>query len=71
MYEVEIRMAELLASSGISGEKVILKKDVEFLKKQLGSPKDFKEDAAEDIVEDVEPVGRRLFRDTDNALVAE
>lgn len=70
--EIEIRMAELLAEHGISPEKVVLKKDVEFLKKQLGSPTDFKED---DDKHDNQPatklaVGKRFFRDTDNAMIA-
>jgi len=35
--EVELRMSELLTERGISGEKVILPKDVDYLKQQLGS----------------------------------
>jgi len=69
--EVELRMAELLAERGVIGDKVILVKDVDYLKKQLGDPKDFQENE-EDI-----PAGasgtsdaKRLFRDTDNAMVA-
>ena len=39
--EVEMRMAELLVERGITGEKVVLVEDVEFLKDQLGAPNDF------------------------------
>lgn len=70
--EVEIRMAELLVERGIGAEKVVLKKDVEFLKKQLGSPQDFKDDASEthEPTEVKSTASKRLFRDTDNALLA-
>jgi phage shock protein PspC (stress-responsive transcriptional regulator) len=69
--EIELRMSELLAERGVTGEKVILPADVDYLKQQLGEPADFseKEDAAaEPKAED--KVSRRLFRDTDNAIVA-
>lgn len=67
--EVEMRMAELLAEHGITGDKVVLMKDVDYLKQQLGDPKDFKED------DEATPSGqpsdaKRLFRDTDSAMVA-
>jgi phage shock protein PspC (stress-responsive transcriptional regulator) len=69
--EVELRMAELLAERGIIGEKVVLVKDVDYLKKQLGDPKDFKE-SADDETEPANAIGesKRLFRDTDNAVLA-
>jgi phage shock protein PspC (stress-responsive transcriptional regulator) len=73
--EVELRMAELLIERGISSEKVVLPEDVEFLKEQLGEPKDFKEDNDEtrtsadtDKAEELAP--KRLFRDTENAMLA-
>jgi phage shock protein PspC (stress-responsive transcriptional regulator) len=67
--EVELRMAELLAEHGVSGEKVILPKDVEFLKAQLGDPKDFSDDEADDSDQSKESADKRLFRDQDNALI--
>jgi phage shock protein PspC (stress-responsive transcriptional regulator) len=67
--EVELRMAELLFERGVIGEKVILVKDVDYLKKQLGNPKDFKENA-DDESPQPEPDTKRLFRDTDNAMLA-
>ena len=67
--EVELRMAELLGEHGVSGDKVILPADVQFLKEQLGDPKDFAEEDSEE--QTAEPVqSKRLFRDTDNAMLA-
>jgi phage shock protein PspC (stress-responsive transcriptional regulator)/anti-sigma28 factor (negative regulator of flagellin synthesis) len=68
--EVELRMAELLNERGVTGDKVILQADVKYLKKQLGDPKDFKEDGdapknAPDAASE-----RRLFRDTHDAMFA-
>lgn len=71
MDEVELRMSELLTEHGISGEKVILPKDVEYLKAQLGSPDDFSDNHDEpEAPEAADKTPRRLFRDTDNALIA-
>ncbi|HSX07799.1 MAG TPA: PspC domain-containing protein [Candidatus Saccharimonadales bacterium] len=70
--EVELRMAELLTEHGIGGEKVILPKDIKFLKEQLGEPREFKDDDADEsqerTAEHREPA-KRLFRDTDNAMI--
>ena len=71
MNEIELRMVELLTEHGIDSNKVILPSDVDFLKEQLGNPKDFKEDEDEtgtsiDNMSDK----KRLFRDTDKALIA-
>lgn len=68
--EVELRMAELLTERGITGDKVILQSDVEYLKEQLGSPKDFKEGAEADESEETSTSRKRLFRDTDTAIIA-
>lgn len=69
--EVELRMAELLTERGITGDKVILEKDVDYLKQQLGSPKDFGENGDDANDEpSKQPGGKRLFRDTDTAIVA-
>lgn len=68
--EVELRMAELLHERGITGEKVVLQKDVVYLKEQLGSPKDFADEDAADTPEGEEAFAntqpRQLFRDTEN-----
>jgi len=68
--EVELRMAELLAEHGIHGNKVVLPKDVDFLKKQLGNPKDFKEDSESETSVEKSDESKRLFRDTQNGMVA-
>jgi len=65
--EVELRMAELLTTRGITGSKVVLPKDIDFLKSQLGDPEDFKDDSE---TTSETPPGRRLFRDTKGAMLA-
>jgi phage shock protein PspC (stress-responsive transcriptional regulator) len=67
--EVELRMAELLAEHGVRGNKVVLPKDIGFLKKQLGNPKDFKEDESETGAEILSD-DKKLFRDTENGMLA-
>lgn len=71
--EVENRMAELLTERGIVGEKVVLLEDVEFLKQQLGSPKDFNDKEEEDDAPEPpeeQQASKRLFRDTDRGIIA-
>jgi phage shock protein PspC (stress-responsive transcriptional regulator) len=81
LEEIELRMAELLAERGIGGDKkVVIMADVEFLKEQLGEPADFHDDAKDDSETGnathakksgkAEEGPRRLYRDTDNAMVA-
>lgn len=71
MEEIELRMAELLAERGINTDKVILPGDVDFLKEQLGNPKDFTESDSEIPASASKPSEtKRLFRDTDNAMIA-
>ncbi|HSX17479.1 MAG TPA: PspC domain-containing protein [Patescibacteria group bacterium] len=73
--EVELRMAELLAERGVHGDKVVLPDDVTYLKEQLGSPRDFKDDDdtatgnKEQAPADA-TTPKRLFRDTQNGLLA-
>jgi phage shock protein PspC (stress-responsive transcriptional regulator) len=72
--DVELRMAELLTERGIKGDKVVLPEDVAFLKEQLGEPRDFKDESPEAEGEDSEGKTdqgpKRLYRDTENAMVA-
>jgi phage shock protein PspC (stress-responsive transcriptional regulator) len=68
--EIESRMAELLQERGVQGEQVILPADVVFLKEQLGDPKDFAEDADNEAANDRPTDTKRLFRDTNNAMLA-
>lgn len=67
--EVELRMAELLIERGVAGDKVVLPKDVDYLKEQLGEPGDFGEEESEKVRDDSD-VPKRLFRDTENAMIA-
>ncbi len=69
--EVELRMSELLSERGIEGKKVVLPKDIEFLKEQLGQPEDFSDDASEgESQKSQEQPTKRLFRNTDDMVVA-
>jgi len=68
--EIELRMAELLIEYGINANKVVLPSDVSFLKEQLGNPKDFKEDEDTATTGHKQSDNKRLFRDTDNAMIA-
>jgi phage shock protein PspC (stress-responsive transcriptional regulator) len=69
--EIELRMAELLGERGINGDKVVLPADVEYLKEQLGNPKDFAdEDTPEQATDKSAEHPKRLFRDTGDAMLA-
>jgi len=69
--EIELRMSELLTEHGITGNKVIVSDDVDFLKMQLGNPKDFTdEDDVAAHTDDKQSETKRLFRDTDHAMIA-
>lgn len=73
LKEIELRMAELLSERGISGDEVVLPEDIAYLREQLGEPSAFGEGEPEEPAHEktVEPdVPRRLFRDTDNAMLA-
>jgi phage shock protein PspC (stress-responsive transcriptional regulator) len=67
--EVELRMSELLIERGVTEDKVVLPEDVDYLKEQLGKPEDFGDDESDDSTTP-DRGSRRLFRDTDNALIA-
>jgi phage shock protein PspC (stress-responsive transcriptional regulator) len=70
--EIESRMSELLLEHGVTGEKVVLPADIAYLKDQLGLPEDFDDEGAAAEPEEKQKADgdRRLFRDTDNALIA-
>ncbi len=71
LEEIELRMVELLAERGVSGDKVVLAKDVAYLKEQLGKPGDFSDEAEDKHIDDNEPNGpRRLFRDPGHGMLA-
>jgi len=69
LEDVENRMAEILVSRGISGDKAILLKDVAYLQEQLGSPTDF---GVEEPVSahNTGAAPRKLFRDPKNGYIA-
>ena len=71
--EIELRMAELLTERGITGDKVVLEEDINYLKQQLGEPGDFKDEDRESEPESA-PVGvgatKRLYRDPQHAMIA-
>jgi phage shock protein PspC (stress-responsive transcriptional regulator) len=72
--EVELRVAELLTERGIDEQKVVLRSDIEAIKRQLGEASDFKDnDESAATAEDNEsPVNaaKKLYRDTDNGMLA-
>lgn len=68
--EVELRMSELLLERGVTEGKVVIPEDIDYLQQQLGAPEDFDETAGPAGAASDEPNTRRLFRDTDNALIA-
>lgn len=72
--EIEMRMAELLTERGIGGEKVVLEEDVDYLKGQLGEPRDFKDEDGETHEGKAEKphseLPKKLFRDTQQGMIA-
>src|SRR5947209_15808872 len=68
--EIEMRMAELLVERGIEGDKVLLAKDVEYLKAQLGDPEEFSEDNEAAQSASANQAQKKLYRDTDNGMFA-
>ncbi|MGD0284159.1 MAG: PspC domain-containing protein [Candidatus Saccharimonadales bacterium] len=71
LQEIELRMAELLIERGVTNNKVVLSSDIKYLKKQLGNPIDFKTDEEiEDTSSKKQYEPKRLFRDTNNAIIA-
>jgi len=82
--EVELRMAELLRERGVSGDKVVIMADINYIKEQLGEPADFNDaeesarhhgrksghaaSSANNTTSESAP--KRLFRDTDHAMLA-
>lgn len=71
--EVELRMSELLLERGVTGEKVVLAEDVQYLKEQLGDPDDFSDDdkeTSEETSKSEDKTSRKFFRNTDTAIIA-
>lgn len=71
LADIEIRITELLQDQGVKNGDVITLTDLHTVQEKLGSPADFSLDdtANHDETETVTPISRRLYRDTDNALL--
>lgn len=69
MREIESRMTELLSERGVGGDSVITETDVVALQKQLGDPKDFAGDDAEENKTVTPGARKRLMRDPSNAML--
>src|SRR5690606_5379965 len=70
--DIEIRITELLTERGVQAGGVIAAGDVAAVRAQLGEPSDFASEDAQPIDDTLE-VGseqtRRIYRDTDNAML--
>lgn len=75
LYDIEIRITELLAERGVAPGGVIAVDDVAGVRGQLGEPSDFAPEGGKGDVgaaeanEPVESEARRVYRDTDNAII--
>lgn len=68
--DVEIRITEILSERGVAKSGVITEKDVAALKQQLGDPEEFMDNGDIAVGPDATATGaRRLYRDTDNAVL--
>jgi phage shock protein PspC (stress-responsive transcriptional regulator) len=72
--DVEVRMTEILTERGVKKGGVITHKDILALKEQLGEPRDFMSEGdmavgPDDEVQINTEASRKLFRDTDHAVL--
>lgn len=70
--DIEIRITELLAERGVEKGGVIVADDVVAVRAQLGEPSDFAPEGVGDMAAGTERFhdeGKRVYRDTDSALV--
>lgn len=68
MADIEMRITEILNDRGVNKNDVITDKDIKAIKEQLGSPEQFSEEIP-DIKNEQSTKSRKLFRDTDTALI--
>ena len=72
MFEIELRMVELLGERGVAKGGVVAAGDVKSLRQQMGEPKEFSEDGeAVETSDAPQPADRpvkRLMRDPDQAI---
>ncbi len=69
LHDIESRIPELLAQHHTKQGDVVSEADIKFIKKQLGEPEQFKSDN-EDLSGSSGANAKKLFRDTDNAMLA-
>ncbi len=70
LSDIEIRMTELLGERGVAAGGVISSDDVDAIRKQLGEPHEFADSEGDITVgPDREVNGRRLYRNTDQAVL--
>lgn len=68
LYEIELRMVELLAERGVAAAGVVTLDDVKALQQALGSAKDFSDEDVESVEQDEKPE-RKFFRDEQNGVI--
>lgn len=70
LEDIEIRMTEILLSLGTDRDGIISSSDVKAIREQLGDPKEFIGEDAVEVPEDLDDrPTRRLYRDTDSAVL--
>lgn len=70
MYEIELRIVEILKENGISPGGVITISDVEIVQKTLGSAADFSDEDSDKISKsDLDDGERKLFRDESTGII--
>jgi len=71
LQDIEIRITELLANRGVASNGIITLDDVVSIREQLGEPKDFLDEdkQTKPVVEIDETVKRKLYRNTDDAIL--
>lgn len=74
IQDVELRITEILSDRGVQKNGVISLDDVIALTQQLGEPREFMDDSdaaiePEDEIKIGEKTSRKLYRDTDNAIL--
>lgn len=70
LEDIEQRITELLSEQGVQPGGVISQGDVEAVREQLGEPSDFADDVDETMAKQLGlSNGRRLYRDTDDAML--
>lgn len=71
LEDIEIRMTEILLSLGTDRDGIISSSDVAAIREQLGDPKEFIGEDTAEVPEDLDDrPTRRLYRDTDGAVLA-